>query len=146
MGRAAARRSADRIAGRTSGRSPAVPAEFARANLSGDPSAPIFPALPVLEALKATTLPILHVAGDHDIIFPVENWYALNQSLPTDLVEDRLLPRQRIPRRKHRRPLPAEAAQVLEPAVQVPVMRQHDQDAAIGFQAKRGRGDGATLS
>jgi pimeloyl-ACP methyl ester carboxylesterase len=81
--RAAARRSVDRIAGRTSGRSPAVPAEFARAHLADDPSAPIFPALPVLEALKATTVPILHVAGDHDIIFPVENWYALNQSLPT---------------------------------------------------------------
>jgi pimeloyl-ACP methyl ester carboxylesterase len=81
--RAAARRSADRIAGRTSGRSPAVPVEFARSNLAGDPSAPIFPALPVLEALRATTVPILHVGGDHDIIFPVENWYALNQSLPT---------------------------------------------------------------
>ncbi|MCY1056522.1 alpha/beta hydrolase [Nannocystis sp. SCPEA4] len=81
--RAAARRSADRIAARTSGLSPAVPVEFARANLAGDPSAPIFPALPVLAALRATTVPILHVGGDHDIIFPVENWYALNQSLPT---------------------------------------------------------------
>lgn len=81
--RAAARRSADRMAARTTDRSPPVPAEFARANLSGDPSAPIFPALPVLAALRATTLPILHIAGDHDIVFPVENWYALNQTLPT---------------------------------------------------------------
>ncbi|WAS92714.1 alpha/beta fold hydrolase [Nannocystis punicea] len=81
--RAAARRSVDRIAARTKDRSVPVPAEFARANLSKDHTAPIFPALPVLEALRATTLPILHIAGDHDIIFPVENWYALNQTLPT---------------------------------------------------------------
>jgi pimeloyl-ACP methyl ester carboxylesterase len=81
--RAAARRSADRIAARTHDRSPPVPVEFARANLASDHSAPIFPALPVLEALRTTTVPILHIAGDHDIIFPVENWYALNQTLPT---------------------------------------------------------------
>lgn len=37
----------------------------------------------MLEALKTTTIPILHVGADHDIIFPVENWYALNQQLPT---------------------------------------------------------------
>jgi pimeloyl-ACP methyl ester carboxylesterase len=37
----------------------------------------------VLEVLKTTSLPILHVGGDHDIIFPVENWYALGQALPT---------------------------------------------------------------
>lgn len=81
--RAAARRSVDRIAARTEGRSVEVPIEFARANLRADPTAPIFPAPPVLEALRTTTLPILHVGGDHDIIFPVENWYALGQTLPT---------------------------------------------------------------
>lgn len=81
--REAAQRSVDRIAERKEGRSVEVPIEFARANLHGDRTAPIFPAPAVLEALKTTTLPILHVAGDHDIIFPVENWYALNQALPT---------------------------------------------------------------
>ena len=30
-----------------------------------------------------TAIPLLHVGGDHDISFPVENWYALNQQLPT---------------------------------------------------------------
>lgn len=28
-------------------------------------------------------VPILHLAGDHDISGPVENWYALNGQLPT---------------------------------------------------------------
>jgi pimeloyl-ACP methyl ester carboxylesterase len=37
----------------------------------------------VLAALKSTTIPILHVGGDHDISFPIENWYALNGQLPT---------------------------------------------------------------
>ena len=44
---------------------------------------PMFPADPVLAALRTTGIPILHVGGDHDISFPVENWYALNQQLPT---------------------------------------------------------------
>ncbi|HEU6442184.1 MAG TPA: alpha/beta hydrolase [Microvirga sp.] len=79
--REAARLSAERIAERGEGRSPAVPIDFARANLGAGPRNPMFPAAPVLEALKATTIPILHVGGDHDIIFPVENWYALNQQM-----------------------------------------------------------------
>jgi pimeloyl-ACP methyl ester carboxylesterase len=37
----------------------------------------------VLDALRLTSIPVLHIAGDHDIVFPVENWYALNQRLPT---------------------------------------------------------------
>lgn len=37
----------------------------------------------MLQALKATRLPLLHLGGDHDIVFPVENWYALNQQLAT---------------------------------------------------------------
>jgi hypothetical protein len=44
---------------------------------------PIFPADAVLAALKSTTIPILHVGGDHDISFPIENWYALNGQLST---------------------------------------------------------------
>lgn len=81
--REAARRSVERIAARTEGRSPEVPIAFARATLAGDHSGPVFPAPAILEALQKTTLPILHLGGDHDIIFPVENWYALNQRLPT---------------------------------------------------------------
>ncbi|PVM90541.1 alpha/beta fold hydrolase [Caulobacter endophyticus] len=83
ISRKAAAESAARIAERTQGRSPAVPIAFARANIGDGPRNPIFPADAVLEVLKTTTTPILHLGGDHDIIFPVENWYALNQALPT---------------------------------------------------------------
>jgi len=81
--RAAARRSVDRIASRVEGRSVPVPAEWAVTHLGRGPRNPIFPADAVLQALMTTTVPILHVGGDHDIVFPVENWYALNQQLPT---------------------------------------------------------------
>jgi pimeloyl-ACP methyl ester carboxylesterase len=33
--------------------------------------------------LKATTRPILVISGDHDISFPVEDWYELSRELPT---------------------------------------------------------------
>ncbi|RAK53010.1 alpha/beta hydrolase [Phenylobacterium deserti] len=81
--RAAAQASVARIASRTEARSRPVPIAFARAKLGSGPRNPSFPADHVLEALKTTDLPILHIGGDHDIIFPVENWYALNGQLPT---------------------------------------------------------------
>lgn len=81
--RAAARRSHERIAMRVKDRSVPVPVDFAVAHLGSGPRTPIFPADAVLEALKITDIPILHIGGDHDIVFPVENWYALNQQLPT---------------------------------------------------------------
>ncbi|MET0339746.1 MAG: alpha/beta hydrolase [Polyangiales bacterium] len=81
--RDAAVRSHARIARRTAERSRPVPIAFAREHLGTKPRSPLFPADAVLEALKKTPIPILHVAGDHDIICPVENWYALNQQLPT---------------------------------------------------------------
>jgi len=81
--RAAAERSHERIAQRTVDRSAPVPVDFAVAFLGSGPKNPIFPADPVLAALKATTIPILHVGGDHDISFPVENWYARHRELPT---------------------------------------------------------------
>lgn len=81
--REAARQSQARIESRTEDLSPAVPIEFARQVLVNGPSNPAFPAPPVLEMLKRTEVPILHIGGDHDIIFPVENWYALSQILPT---------------------------------------------------------------
>jgi pimeloyl-ACP methyl ester carboxylesterase len=79
--RAASDRSLARMEQRTKGLSAPVPIEFARANLGDGPKNPMFPAMPVLDALKATRIPILHIGGDHDIVFPVENWYALNQQL-----------------------------------------------------------------
>jgi len=81
--REAAQRSVDRIAQRREGNSPPVPVDWAAANLGDRPRSPLFPADAVLQALKTTTIPVLHIGGDHDIIFPVENWYALNQQLPT---------------------------------------------------------------
>ena len=81
--REAAKRSLERIAQRTEGRSVPIPADWAAARLGSTPRNPIFPANAVLTALKSTNIPILHIGADHDIIFPVENWYALNQQLPT---------------------------------------------------------------
>jgi len=81
--RAASDASVARIAGRTEDRSPRVDPYWAKENLGSGPVNPIFPADAVLEALKTTKIPLLHIGGDHDIIFPVENWYALNGQLPT---------------------------------------------------------------
>jgi len=43
----------------------------------------MFPSDEVLQALKNTNVPILHLGGDHDLSVPVENWYALGGQLPT---------------------------------------------------------------
>lgn len=80
---AAARRSHTRLGARTRDRSPPVPVDFAVAHLGSEPKNPVFPSPQVLEFLRTTSIPILHIGADHDIIFPVENWYALNQQLPT---------------------------------------------------------------
>ncbi|WP_232429253.1 alpha/beta fold hydrolase [Burkholderia ubonensis] len=81
--RAAAEASAQRLAQPRPDASPPVPYEWAGKQLGDGPRNPAFPADAVLDALKATSIPILHIGGDHDIIFPVENWYALNGELPT---------------------------------------------------------------
>jgi pimeloyl-ACP methyl ester carboxylesterase len=81
--RAAARASYARINQRTEGRSPEIDAAWAAAILGPKPRNPAFPAPQVLEAMKRTTLPILHIGADHDIVFPIENWYALNPQLRT---------------------------------------------------------------
>jgi pimeloyl-ACP methyl ester carboxylesterase len=81
--RAAAAASFERIHRRTEGRSPEIDTAWAAGILGPAPRNPAFPAPQVLEALKRTRLPILHIGGDHDIVFPVENWYALNGQLPT---------------------------------------------------------------
>ncbi len=81
--RAAARASHDRIAARTAELSPPVPYQWAAQSLGDAPKANPFPAPPILQILKTTAIPILHIGGDHDLICPVENWYALNDQLPT---------------------------------------------------------------
>ena len=46
---------------------------------SGDPRA-VFPDHSGFgETLANTPIPILSLNGDHDVVFPVENWYALNR-------------------------------------------------------------------
>ncbi|MBU9612305.1 alpha/beta hydrolase [Burkholderia multivorans] len=81
--RAAAEQSAARVAARKVDLSPAVPVEWAGQQVGDGPRNPAFPVDAVLDALKSTSIPVLHVGGDHDIVFPVENWYALNGQLPT---------------------------------------------------------------
>jgi pimeloyl-ACP methyl ester carboxylesterase len=81
--REAARASRERIAQRTTDRGEDVPVEWAMAQLGSEPRNPMFPSEDILALLKSTTTPILHIGGDHDLIFPVENWYALNEQLPT---------------------------------------------------------------
>jgi pimeloyl-ACP methyl ester carboxylesterase len=80
--RRAAKASHERIAKRTHDSSPPVPPELwaglhaAGAEFRADK-------LGTREWLKRTGTPILVISGDHDIVFPVENWYALNRQLPT---------------------------------------------------------------
>lgn len=81
--RAASKRSFDRIMSQKVPRSPDVPADWAMAQIGNTPRNPVFPAEEVLQVLKTTNVPILHLGADHDIVFPVENWYALNGQLPT---------------------------------------------------------------
>lgn len=81
--REAAEQSAARIAERRDGRCPPVPYAWAAQSLGDGPRNPMFPVQVALEALKNTSTPVLHLGGDHDIVFPVENWYALNRQLPT---------------------------------------------------------------
>lgn len=81
--RAASQRSFERIFARKNDRSPDVPVEWALTQVPRSPPNPMFPSEEVLQALKNTNVPILHVGGDHDISVPVENWYALGGQLPT---------------------------------------------------------------
>lgn len=81
--RAASKRSFDRIMARTEDRSPDVDAEWAIAQIGNAPRNPLFPVEDILNLLRSTNVPVLHLGGDHDIVMPVENWYALNNQLPT---------------------------------------------------------------
>jgi pimeloyl-ACP methyl ester carboxylesterase len=81
--RQASERSYARIFARAEDTSPPVPADWAIEQLQHSPSNPAFPSDEVLAYLEHTKVPILHIGGDHDIVFPVENWYALNGRMPT---------------------------------------------------------------
>lgn len=81
--RAASKRSFDRIMAQKIARSPDVPADWAISQIGTTPRNPVFPSDEILGFLKTTKTPILHLGADHDIIFPIENWYALNGQLPT---------------------------------------------------------------
>lgn len=80
---AASQSSFERIVGQHIERSPDVPVEWAMSQIGNVPQNPVFPSEDVLNVLRSTTTPILHLGADHDIIFPIENWYALNGQLPT---------------------------------------------------------------
>lgn len=81
--RLAAERSWARLASKRDDASPEVPHEWAGAQLGDGPKNPVFPVDAVLHVLKTTKVPVLHLGADHDIVFPVENWYALSAQMPT---------------------------------------------------------------
>lgn len=83
VSRAAAERCWARLATPRADTSPEVSAEWAAAQLGDSPKNPVFPVDAVLQAMKASSVPIMHLGADHDIAFPVENWYALSGQLPT---------------------------------------------------------------
>lgn len=81
--RAAAVRSHERIAQRKSDLSPAIPPEVFLRLLEGKSQQTIFEdKLGTREKLKKVTIPLLNIAGDHDIVMPVENWYARIKEMP----------------------------------------------------------------
>lgn len=51
---------------------------------SADPTTPFPDSDGALQSFYRTTdIPVLALSGDHDIMFPVENWYAMNDLWPT---------------------------------------------------------------
>ncbi|MBL8823195.1 MAG: alpha/beta hydrolase [Planctomycetia bacterium] len=80
--RRAAKASHDRIASRQTDTSPIIP-EATYLKLVRESSSPeaIFadPEQFYFRTLSQTKVPILAICGDHDIVFPAENWYALNR-------------------------------------------------------------------
>ncbi|WP_138465740.1 alpha/beta fold hydrolase [Poseidonocella sp. HB161398] len=84
--RAAGTASHQRIAARSADPSPPVPQEtfLALLKASSDPEA-IFPDPGDRYGafFRGTEMPVLVISGDHEIVFPVENWHALNRAWPT---------------------------------------------------------------
>ncbi|MFN4097818.1 MAG: alpha/beta fold hydrolase [Sphingomonas sp.] len=79
--RAAAAASHDRIAARTTDLSPPIPPEIYFALLQDRAADDLFPDIGGYADFLATCgIPILVVAGDHEIVFPTPNWFALNRA------------------------------------------------------------------
>lgn len=77
---AAAKRSHDRIAQRTVDRSPPIPEETYLRMLAETRHEDLFhDDGGYRDFLKSTSIPILVISGDHEIVFPVENWFDLNR-------------------------------------------------------------------
>lgn len=78
--------SLSRIAARSEVRDFATPSDVFMQSVaaSSDSSSPFPDADGAYGAFfRSTNIPVLALSGDHDIIFPVENWYALNDLWPT---------------------------------------------------------------
>lgn len=75
-----------RIAARSEVKDLHTPSEVFMASVaaSSDPSSPFpDPDGGYSDFFRNTDIPVLALSGDHDIIFPVENWYAVNDIWPT---------------------------------------------------------------
>ena len=82
MSRLAAKRSHDRIAERTQDVDiPITPQQWEFLIAAGKPFR--IDNYGSLAKLKSSTTPLLVISGDHDLVFPVENWCELNRKLPT---------------------------------------------------------------
>jgi pimeloyl-ACP methyl ester carboxylesterase len=79
--RAAGKASHARIAARTADLSPPIPQEtYLRIVRESHDEQAVFPDnAGYAHFLASTSIPMLAICGDHDIVFPVENWYALNR-------------------------------------------------------------------
>jgi pimeloyl-ACP methyl ester carboxylesterase len=82
--RKAARESRERMAMRTSDLSVPIPPETYTRLLQENAGPDIFPDRSRVRDFQAsTTMPILVISGDHDIVFPIENWFARARELQT---------------------------------------------------------------
>jgi len=85
--RKAARESRERIAMRTSDLSVPIPPEMYTRLLQENAGADIFPDRSRVRDFQASTaMPTLVISGDHDIVFPIQNWFARVRELPTTQV------------------------------------------------------------
>ena len=82
--RNAAKLSHDRIAERTGDLDIPIPPLLYDRLLQEDAGEDLFPDKhDSRDKLKTMKTPILVISGDHHLVFPVENWYALTRELPT---------------------------------------------------------------
>jgi pimeloyl-ACP methyl ester carboxylesterase len=86
MSRQLGKASLERIAQRKNGLSPPIPEHVYKPTLmmTRDPKS----SFPDHDGaynrfFETTDIPVLALNGDHDLVFPVENWYALNRRWPT---------------------------------------------------------------